>query len=157
MIICTRYEILEWDDRFNPDLENDSLIADAAMDRISNDAFIIVEELLSHLDELNVHIKNLDDEIDDFMKPEEKNASQVIQDLTGIGNTSARAVISVIGTDMSRFKADAHISPWAGLCPGDNQSAGKRKSGKTRKKNCLTKSHVIIIPLRRKSAKKCRQ
>ena len=55
MIICTQYEIMEWDDRINSDLENDSLIADAAMDRISNAACIIVVELLSHLDELNVH------------------------------------------------------------------------------------------------------
>ena len=49
----------------------------------------MMKELLVHLDELNIHIKNLDDEIDNFMKPEEKQASQAIQDVTGIGNTSA--------------------------------------------------------------------
>ena len=63
----------------------------------------MMKELLAHLDELNEHIKNLDDEIDNFMKPEEKQASQAIQDVTGIGNTSAQAIISVIGTDMERF------------------------------------------------------
>jgi transposase len=78
------------------------------------------------------------------MKPEERKASQVIQSITGIGNTSAQAIISVIGTDMSRFKTDAHISSWAGLCPGDNQSAGKRKSGKTRKGNSLLRTTLII-------------
>ena len=83
----------------------------------------MMKELLAHLDELNIHIKNLDDEIDNFMKPEEKQASQAIQDVTGIGNTSAQAVISVIGTDMGRFPTDRHISSWAGLCPGDNESA----------------------------------
>ena len=83
----------------------------------------MMKELLEHLDELNIHIKNLDEEIDNFMKPEEKQASQAIQDVTGIGNTSAQAVISVIGTDMSRFPTDRHISSWAGLCPGDNESA----------------------------------
>ena len=67
------------------------------------------------------------------MKPEEKQASQVIQDITGIANTSAQAIISVIGTDMTRFPTDRHISSWAGLCPGNNESARKRKSGKTRK------------------------
>lgn len=76
----------------------------------------MMKELLEHLDELNIHIKNLDEEIDNFMKPEEKQASQAIQDVTGIGNTSAQAVISVIGTDMSRFPTDRHISSWAGLC-----------------------------------------
>ncbi len=103
----------------------------------------MMKELLSHLDELNIHIKNLDDEIDNFMKPEEKKASQAIQDVTGIGNTSAQAIISVIGADMGRFKTDAHISSWAGLCPGDNQSAGRRKTGKTRKGNALLRTTLI--------------
>ncbi len=103
----------------------------------------MMKELLTHLDELNIHIKNLDDEIDNFMKPEEKKASQVIQDIKGIGNTSAQTIISVIGTDMSRFPTDAHISSWAGMCPGDNQSAGKRKSGKTRKGNALLRTTLI--------------
>ena len=103
----------------------------------------MMKELLSHLDELNAHIKNLDDEIDNFMKPEEKQASKMIQAIPGIGNTSAQAVISVIGTDMSRFATDAHISSWAGLCPGNNESAGKRKSGRTRKGNDLLRTTLI--------------
>ncbi len=103
----------------------------------------MMKELLTHLDGLNIYIKNLDDEIDNFMKPEEKQASQAIQDVTGIGNTSAQAVISVIGTDMGRFPTDGHISSWAGLCPGDNESAKKRKSGKTRKGNVLLQATLI--------------
>ena len=103
----------------------------------------MMKELLAHLDELNTHIKNLDDEIDNFMKPEEKQATSAIEDITGIGHTSAQAVISVIGTDMSRFPTDAHMASWAGLCPGDNESAGKRKSGKTRKGNALLRSTLV--------------
>lgn len=103
----------------------------------------MMKELLAHLDELNAHIKNLDDEIDNFMKPEEKQATSAIEDITGIGHTSAQAVISVIGTDMSRFPTDAHMASWAGLCPGDNESAGKRKSGKTRKGNALLRSTLV--------------
>ena len=79
----------------------------------------VMKELLKHLDELNEHIRNLNDEIDNFMKPEEKEAAQKIQDIPGIGKTSAQAVISVIGTDMSRFPTDRHISAWAGVCPGN--------------------------------------
>lgn len=78
-----------------------------------------------------------------FTKPEEKQALQAIQDVTGIGNTSAQAIISVIGTDMGRFPTDKHISSWAGLCPGDNESAKKRKSGKTRKGNALLRTTLI--------------
>lgn len=103
----------------------------------------MMKELLVHLDELDIHIKNLDDEIDNFMKPEEKQASQAIQDVTGIGNTSAQAIISVIGSDMNRFPTDRHISSWAGLCPGDNERAKKRKSGKTRKGNTLLRTTLI--------------
>lgn len=103
----------------------------------------MMKELLGHLDELNIHIKNLDDEIDNFMKPEEKQAAAVIEDVTGIGHTSAQAIISVIGTDMSRFPTDAHMASWAGLCPGNNESAGKRKSGKTRKGNALLRSTLV--------------
>lgn len=103
----------------------------------------MMKELLVHLDELNVHIKNLDDEIDHFMKPEEKNAVSLIEEIPGIGHTSAQAVISVIGTDMSRFPTDAHLSSWAGLCPGNNESAGKRKSGKTRRGNALLRTTLV--------------
>ena len=104
----------------------------------------VMKELLAHLDELNQHIKNLDDEIDNFMKPEEQVAAAKIQDIPGIGNTSAQAIISVIGTDMSRFPSDRHISSWAGLCPGNNESAHKRRSGKTRKGNSLLRSTLIV-------------
>ena len=103
----------------------------------------MMKELLVHLDELNAHIKNLDDEIDNFMKPEEKKASEAIQSIPGIGNTSAQAVVSVIGTNMNRFPTDSHIASWAGLCPGDHESAKKRKSGKTRKGNALLRSSLV--------------
>ena len=100
--------------------------------------------LLNHLDELNVHIKELDNDIDNFMKPDEKKATEAIQDIPGIGKTSAQAIISVIGVDMERFPTDSHISSWAGLCPGNNESAHKRKSGKTRKGNSLLRETLVV-------------
>lgn len=103
----------------------------------------MMKELLSHLDELNQHIRNLDDEIDNFMKPEEKDAAASLQSIPGIGSTSAQAIIAVIGTDMDRFPDAAHLASWAGLCPGDNQSAAKRKSGKTRKGNSLLRTTLV--------------
>ena len=98
--------------------------------------------MLTHIDELIKHIKELDAEIDNSMKNEEKISAARIQEIPGIGNTSAEVVISVIGTDMTRFLTDAHISSWAGLCPGNNESAGKRKSGKTRKGNAMLRSRA---------------
>lgn len=78
------------------------------------------------------------------MKTEEKQAAKVIQDIPGIGNTSTQAIISVIGTDMTRFPTDAHISSWAGLCPGNNESASKRKSEKTTKGNNLLRDTLVV-------------
>ena len=103
----------------------------------------MLKELLQHLDELNVHIENLN-EIDNFMKPEEKQASQVIQDVTGIGNTSAQTIIAVIGTDMERFPSDRHISSWAGLCPG-TMSAKKREKWKDPERKCIAEIHAGIM------------
>ena len=100
--------------------------------------------LLNHLDELNAHISELDDDIDGFMKPDEKQAAEMIREIPGIANTSAQAIISVIGTDMGRFPTDAHISSWAGICPGNNESAKKRRSGKIRKGNSLLRETLVV-------------
>ena len=104
----------------------------------------MLQVMLTHIDELTSHIKELDDNIDRHMKDDEKVAAARIQEITGIGNTSAEAIISVIGTDMSRFPTDAHLSSWAGLCPGNNQSAGKRKSGRIRKGNALLRTTLVV-------------
>ncbi len=53
--------------------------------------------------------------------------------IPGIGRYVAEALIAEIGTDMSRFPTARHLASWAGMCPGNRESAGKRQSGKTRK------------------------
>ena len=103
----------------------------------------VMKELLAHLDELNEHIRNLDNDIDRFMKQEDRDAAQAIQEIPGIGVSSAQVIISVIGNDMSRFPSDRHISKWACLCPGNNESASKRKSGKTTKGNKMLRTTLV--------------
>jgi len=103
----------------------------------------VMKELLSHLDELNEHIRNLDDDIDRFMKQEDHDAALAIQEIPGIAANSAQVIISVIGNDMSRFPSDKHLSKWAGLCPGNNESASKRKSGRTTKGNKMLRTMLI--------------
>ena len=104
----------------------------------------ILNEILIHIDELCQHIKNLDDEIDNNMSRDEQIMAKRVSTIPGIAETSSKAIIAVIGTDMSRFPTAHHLSSWAGLCPGNNESAGKRHSGKTRQGNSLLKTTLIV-------------
>ena len=103
----------------------------------------MMRELTLHLNELEAHIRHLDDEIDQFMTPDETAAASAIEEIPGIGHDSAQAIISVIGTDMSRFPSANHLSKWAGLCPGNNESAHKQKSGRTTKGNKVLRTTLV--------------
>ena len=63
-----------------------------------------------------------------------------VQTEPGMNKVNAASVIAEIGTNMSRFASEKHISSWAAICPGNNESAGKRKSGKTRRGNNYLKA-----------------
>ena len=62
-----------------------------------------------------------------------RTAVDLIMSIPGIKNLSAHVIISEIGIDMSRFPSDAHLISWAGICPGNDESAGKRRSNRLRK------------------------
>lgn len=104
----------------------------------------LLKKMQERIDREIQDIKDLDTIIDEAMTTEEKQACTMIQDIPGIGEVSSKLIVSVLGTDMSRFPDDNHISSWAGLCPGNNQSAGKRRSSKTTKGNNLLRSTLVI-------------
>jgi transposase len=87
-----------------------------------------------HIDHLTTMIEGLDIRIDEVADPFAEQL-RLLATIPGIGERAAQVIISEIGVDMSRFPTAAHLASWAGLCPGNNESAGKHKSGRTRKGN----------------------
>ncbi|MCA1678675.1 MAG: IS110 family transposase, partial [Actinobacteria bacterium] len=89
---------------------------------------------LEHIDHLADMIARLDTRIDEATLPFAQQ-TELLTTIPGIGERGAQVIISEIGVDMSRFPTAAHLASWAGLCPGNNESAGRHRSGKTRKGN----------------------
>lgn len=79
-------------------------------------------------------IAKLSVEIDNRMQPF-RQESERLQTIPGVKKKTAEKVIAEIGVDMSRFPSDAHLSSWAGVSPGNNESAGKRRSGRVKPGN----------------------
>jgi len=90
--------------------------------------------------EQTTQIEQTDALIARYMNKAYVEAAIAIDEIPGIGEVSAQQIIAEIGCDMSRFPTAAHLCNWAGICPGNNESAGKRRSGKTNYANKTLKS-----------------
>ena len=99
---------------------------------------------LTNIAFLAEQIQEIDEQIQKLMIPFQKEES-LIQTIPGISKISAKAIISEIGVDMSQFPSEAHLASWAGICPGNNESAGVKKSGKIRKGNRYLKAILIEV------------
>ncbi len=89
---------------------------------------------LEHIDHLADMIARLDTRINEATLPFAQQ-TELLATIPGIGKRAAQVIIAEIGVDMARFPTAAHLASWAGLCPGNNESAGKHRSGRTRKGN----------------------
>jgi transposase len=92
----------------------------------------LVAQVLAHVDYLDDAIAQVDERITAALEPSQA-AMTVLLSIPGIQRRTAEVVIAEIGTDMTRFPTSRHLASWAGLCPGNNESAGKRKHGRTTK------------------------
>jgi transposase len=88
--------------------------------------------ILAHIDFLDEQIAGLTEAIAEQIAPFE-NAVELLCTIPGVQRRSAECIVAEIGVDMAVFPTAKHLASWAGLCPGNDQSAGKRRSGKTRK------------------------
>jgi len=103
---------------------------------------LIISQILAHIDYLDEAIAELDREIEERMRPFEADAGR-LDGVPGLDVKAIQGIIAEIGVDMTVFPSDRHIASWAGVCPGNNESAGKRKSGKTTKGNPWLKSLLV--------------
>jgi transposase len=92
----------------------------------------LLSELIDHLEYLEGQIERFSQRIEEVSGPFEE-AIQEVARLPGLEKCSAENVIAEIGNNMGQFPSEDHLSSWAGMCPGNNESAGKKKSGKTTK------------------------
>ena len=90
-----------------------------------------LRQLLDHIDWLEDAINALDQRIVE-LTADRADMIERLQTIPGIGLRTAEVIVAETGGDMSRFPTSAHLASWAGLCPGHNESGGKRKSGRTR-------------------------
>jgi transposase len=71
----------------------------------------------------------------------------LLMSIPGVEWINAVTIIAEIGVDMSAFASPAHLASWAGLCPGNNESAGKKRSGKARKGNVFLKTALVTAAI----------
>jgi transposase len=108
------------------------LLREALYGRFSAHHGLMVRLALDHLEQLESSIAVLDAEVDKVMAPFAE-ARDRLDTITGVGKRAAECIVAEIGADMSRFPTAAHLASWAGMCPGNNITGGKRRSGSTNK------------------------
>ena len=91
----------------------------------------LLRQLLDQYDFLEKEIARISERLGAVAPPSFRAAVEQLDAVAGVAERGARALLAETGTDMSRFPSHKHFASWAGRCPGNRESAGKRKSGKT--------------------------
>ena len=102
----------------------------------------LVSQHLGHLDYLDEAIDALSARIEEAVAPFAATLTR-LDSLPGVGRRTAEVLLAEVGLDMRRFPSAAHLASWAGLCPGQNESAGKHRSGRTRPGNRWLRMSLI--------------
>lgn len=114
----------------------------------------LLEQLLSHIDFLDESIARISEEVVQQIVPFQRQV-ELLCTIPGISRKTAEVLISEIGTDMKRFPTAANLASWAGMCPGNHESAGKRYSGRTRKGNSWLRRALLEAAWAAARSKNC--
>jgi transposase len=107
-------------------------LREALEGRFGAEHALIVGQILAHLDFLDEAIASLGQAIEDQLAPFAVRA-ELLETIPGVGRRTAEVLVAEIGVEMAQFGSPARLASWAGLSPGNDQSAGKRRSGRTTK------------------------
>lgn len=102
----------------------------------------LVEQILAKIDYLDETLERLNAEIDARLAPFEAVLTR-LDTIPGVNRTVAISILAETGGDLRRFPTAGHLCSWAAVCPGQNESAGKRRSGKTRNGNRYLRGQLI--------------
>jgi transposase len=90
----------------------------------------LAAHILDHIDYLDQTIATISEEIGEQIAPFAQQV-ELLETITGVGRRAAECIVAELGADMSRFPTHRHCARWARICPGNNESAGKRRTGST--------------------------
>lgn len=107
-------------------------LREALRGRVTRHHRFLLRLHLQQIDTFDAAIAEIDAEVDANVEPF-RTAIRLLTTIPGVSDLSARTIMAEIGTDMSRFTTDGHLISWAGLCPRNDESAGKRRSNRMRK------------------------
>jgi transposase len=103
---------------------------------------LLLRMLLDHIDHLTAAIDRLDAQVEVEVTPFSTSVD-LLRTIPGLGPRTAWVFLAEAGADMSRFPTAAHLASWAGLCPGNHESAGKRPSGRARKGDTALRTAMV--------------
>lgn len=103
--------------------------------------FLFAQQL-KHIDFLNEAIDQVSLEIEERLRPFSE-CLQRLDSIPGIAQRTAECLVAEIGTDVAPLLSLGHLASWAGMCPGNNEGAGKRRSGRTRKANPWLRATLV--------------
>jgi transposase len=102
----------------------------------------LVSQVLAHLDYLDEAVESVSQQIEEVIAPFDTEVKR-LDTILGVGQRTAEVMVAELGVDMRVFPTAAHVASWSGLCPGNNESAGKHKSGRTRRGNRWLRTALV--------------